>query len=109
MEMDDYLFLDEEESKRLEQFVMEATTRRKCPTVEDLSIESSYLVSIRLPTYGDDAVIPVTTMKRWIAHHGWSYTVKTIINIWSEGQIGQAYDPQDVSTTPFMSTGRVSS
>ena len=39
MEMDDYLFLDEEESKRLEQFVMEATTRRKCPTVEDLLIE----------------------------------------------------------------------
>ena len=63
--------LNEAESKILDQFIMESISRRKCPTVEDLSILGSILLSRRLPEYGNGATIPVTTMKRWIANRGY--------------------------------------
>ena len=63
--------LNEEESKILERFITEAISRRKCPTVEDLSIEASDLLRKRLHKYTDGKVIPITTMKRWIARHGY--------------------------------------
>ena len=62
--------LNEEESKQLEQFVTEAISRKKCPTVEDLVIEASIIASKRQFKYACGEVISVSTIKRWIADHG---------------------------------------
>ena len=62
--------LNEEESKQLEQFVTEAISRKKCPTVEDLVIEASIIASKRQFKYACGEVISVSTIKRWIANHG---------------------------------------